>query len=210
MTPWKISLSWRFMLPLIFLGGSIGLLLSPLVGGGLVGLGLFYAEPRGYLREKLSVRNEITGEDWLLLFRVLVILLAVNAVLTSVWMSLLRYLGISCAAQQEVAHLIARAPWGMALWMVFSVTVLSPLFEEILFRRLLYGLLLPLGEKAAFAGTALLFAGIHGFAAGFPALLMMGLAFQYVYQRSGNFLLPCLLHASVNFIASALLIINRL
>ncbi len=185
-------------------------MLSPLIGVLLVGIGLFHVEPHGRLWEKLSIRNNLTGADWLLLLQTLVILLAVNAVLTTLWTGLLRYLGISCAMQQEVAQFIARAPWGMALWMVFSVTVLSPLFEEMLFRRLLYGLLLPLGEKTAFAGTALLFAGIHGFATGFPALLMMGLAFQYVYRRSGNFLLPCLLHASVNFIASTLLIINRL
>ena len=62
MTPWKISMSWRYMLPVALLG-STGLLLSPLIGVLLVGLGLFHVEPRGNLWEKLSRRYRERNEQ---------------------------------------------------------------------------------------------------------------------------------------------------
>lgn len=84
---------------------------------------------------------------------------------------------------------MADASLPVLVGMGVCVIIVVPVCEEIFFRRLLFGLLRPLGAWAAVAGGAALFSAAHLFLLGAPSLFLMGPAFQLVYlwrRQSGR------------------------
>jgi CAAX protease family protein len=78
------------------------------------------------------------------------------------------------------------------------VVIAAPLVEELTFRGLGYGLLLPYGVFVAIVGTAIAFAAAHGLVAGFPALLIFGLAIAVLRWRTKSVFPGMLFHATFN------------
>jgi uncharacterized protein len=97
--------------------------------------------------------------------------------------------------------------WGTAA--AVAVTLLgsvlfAPVFEELIFRGLLYGTLRTrLAWPLAGVASALVFALAHGYgAAGFLSVFLSGLLWAWVYERTGS-LLPCMAAHVVNNAAVA-------
>jgi len=88
----------------------------------------------------------------------------------------------------------------------------APVFEELLFRGLLYGTLRArLAWPLAAAGSALVFALAHGYgAAGFLSVFLSGVLWAWVYERTGSLLAPILAHVVNNaVVALALTVLLR-
>ncbi len=92
------------------------------------------------------------------------------------------------------------------IFFYLAVVVLTPLFEEVLFRGFLFKGLLPtfLGENGTIIVTALVFAMIH---MQYDALLMMnvfsvGLFFGYARAKSGSLFAPLAVHVMFNLLAT--------
>jgi uncharacterized protein len=98
--------------------------------------------------------------------------------------------------------------WGpraaVAVTLVGSI-LFAPVFEELIFRGVLYGTLRArLSWPLAALGSALVFAFAHGYgAAGFASVLLSGILWAWVYERTGS-LLPSMLAHVVNNAAVAL------
>jgi CAAX protease family protein len=92
--------------------------------------------------------------------------------------------------------------WGstpaVAVTLLGSV-VFAPVFEELIFRGLLYGTLRTrLSWPLAAAGSALVFALAHGYGiAGFLSVFLSGLLWAWIYERTGS-LLPSMAAHAVN------------
>lgn len=187
----------------------VGFLLQPLIAIAVgillptvffLAAALFLIRTGGPLRETLGFRRPDRGA-LLLLPKALLVLYAANFVLVGFWQRLLDAFQVKYSASQEICELLGSAS-GPSFWLViFEVVVVVPAVEELVFRRLLFGLLLPFGAGYAFFLTALLFSAVHFFLLGAPALLMMGLIFQFVYLATGSLAMPMLLHGTVNLIA---------
>jgi CAAX protease family protein len=98
--------------------------------------------------------------------------------------------------------------WGSAA--AVAVTLLgsilfAPVFEELIFRGLLYGTLRTrLAWPVAAASSALVFALAHGYGvAGFASVFLSGVLWAWVYERTGS-LLPCMIAHVVNNASVAL------
>lgn len=76
---------------------------------------------------------------------------------------------------------------------VIGAVLFAPLFEELIFRGLLYGSLRArFSVPVAAAGSALLFGLAHGYGiAGFLSVFLSGVLWAYVYERTGS-LVPCM------------------
>lgn len=85
--------------------------------------------------------------------------------------------------------------------LVFAV-LLGPVFEELMFRRLLLNRMRVHGEKTALVLSALLFGLFHGNLSQFFYAFLLGLLLGYVFLRSGKVILTILLHVVVNFFGS--------
>jgi membrane protease YdiL (CAAX protease family) len=96
------------------------------------------------------------------------------------------------------------SPAAVAVTLLGSV-VFAPVFEELIFRGLLYGTLRArLAWPAAALGSALVFALAHGYgAAGFLSVFLSGVLWAWVYERTGS-LLPSMAAHVVNNAAVAL------
>jgi membrane protease YdiL (CAAX protease family) len=90
--------------------------------------------------------------------------------------------------------------------------LLAPVFEELIFRGLLYGSLrASLSWPLAAIGSALVFGLAHGYGpTGFLSVLLSGLLWAWVYERTGS-LLPCIVAHVVNnaLVALTLLLVLR-
>lgn len=96
-----------------------------------------------------------------------------------------------------------------SLWTLVLVVFAAPIFEEVLFRGRLYGLL---RTKASPMVSVLLSSLMFGLMHLQPAVMLegvlMGLLFSYAYLRSGSIFAPVILHMCNNALAYALKVLS--
>lgn len=98
----------------------------------------------------------------------------------------------------------------LLLTIVLSAVVMAPLLEELLFRGVLQTSLMRLlkGQRwIAILISAAVFSAIHGWVVPTQALvplLVLGIAWGYLYERTGSLLAPILAHAVFNAINIAI------
>lgn len=90
-----------------------------------------------------------------------------------------------------------------------QLCLISPAAEELMFRGVVQGLLLPYGEAAAVIGQALLFASLHAGAAQIAYALPLGLLLGMAARRSRSLLPGMLLHSLNNTVTFVLLLRGR-
>jgi membrane protease YdiL (CAAX protease family) len=94
--------------------------------------------------------------------------------------------------------------WTPATGAGAAAAVAAAVVEEAFFRRLVYGLLRPLGVFAAVGGSALLFALVHlplyGWAT-LPLNLAAGLVLGWQRRASGGWAIPAVTHGAANLMA---------
>jgi membrane protease YdiL (CAAX protease family) len=108
----------------------------------------------------------------------------------------------------------AELAWGTAAGIVVTVlaaVVFAPIFEEVIFRGLLYGSLRArLSWPTAALASALVFGLAHGYGpTGFASVLVSGLLWAWIYERTGS-LLPCIAAHVINNAAVAVTLLALL
>jgi ABC-2 type transport system permease protein len=98
------------------------------------------------------------------------------------------------------------APNGLQLargWLVALAVVAAPLFEEFIFRGLIFnGLRRSMGALPAMLASAAIFAIVHPPASMLP-VFVLGLCAAFAYERTRMLLAPMLVHAVYNAIILA-------
>ena len=79
-----------------------------------------------------------------------------------------------------------------------TTIIFAPIGEEIVFRRMLYGLLMPLGSVKALLLTAFLFSIAHFYLVGIPGLFFLALILQLLYLNTRNLWCPIQVHVIFN------------
>lgn len=172
---------------------------------GMPDILLFSAMPgivayRFFCAKKLPLKRLNAGE--LLTIAGIALLLALFCgLVTAGWKLLLDIAGVHCAPRQYALELVKRCHGMESVKLFFAICVFTPIIEELLFRRIVYGTLLRFGTGFAFAGTALLFSFCHFFVAGLPGLFILALAFQVVYLKYRNLSAAIVLHGLFNGIS---------
>lgn len=103
--------------------------------------------------------------------------------------------------QAIVDFLLKSSAWE-ARAAVFGIAVVAaPVTEELIFRGCLYGILRQsIGRTPAIAGSAVVFALIHGHLPSLPGLVVLAAGLAMVYERCGSLWAPISLHAAFNAI----------
>lgn len=87
------------------------------------------------------------------------------------------------------------------VWLSFTVTViLAPIFEELIFRKLLLDRMLPYGELCAILINGVLFGAFHGNFFQFFYAAMLGMLLAFLYAKTGKLRHCILIHMCVNFL----------
>ena len=77
---------------------------------------------------------------------------------------------------------------GASVEMVIAFAVLAPVFEELVFRKVLVDHVLPFGEWPAILFSGITFGLFHGNLTQFFYAALLGMVLAYVYIRTGNIL----------------------
>jgi membrane protease YdiL (CAAX protease family) len=119
----------------------------------------------------------------------------------------LKLLGITPEVQPTITVIKSHTgPWQTAIF-GFAAVVLAPLFEESLFRGILYPAFRNRGHRwMGLWFTALLFGVIHWNLAAFIPLTFLAVVFTWMYERTGNLLAPMAAHGVFNAINFWLLV----
>ena len=127
-----------------------------------------------------------------------ILIVAVCALANALWTLLLKTCGIPFAEEQALM-ILAKNIRGMD-FLLFSllVTIPIPVAEELLFRRILYSLLLPAGRKFAVISCAAIFSAVHLYLAGLPGLFVIGAGFQLLYLARKNLAVSIICHLLFN------------
>ncbi len=124
-----------------------------------------------------------------------------NLLITMNWECLLRRLQWDFAARQDILILAQKSSEKAFLLLFFYTCVIIPLIEEIVFRRALYSLLLPLGKVAAVIFCAAIFSAMHFFLLGAPGLFFFGIVLQCLLLLTKNLWVPVSVHGLFNMTA---------
>jgi len=115
-----------------------------------------------------------------------------------------RWLGLSAHWTEWFDRDLVWGSRGLVGMTIFDTVVLTPVFEEIVFRGLLFATLrrrFGLGTAAML--SAAIFAVAHGYGVlGFAAVFWSGLLWAWSYERTGSLLPSMAAHAADNLMAS--------
>ncbi len=93
---------------------------------------------------------------------------------------------------------------GASAEMVVAFVVLAPVFEELVFRKVLVDHVLPFGEWPSILFSGITFGLFHGNLTQFFYATVLGMILAYVYIRWGNILYTIGIHACINFLGGVL------
>ena len=130
-------------------------------------------------------------------------ILILSGTVSVCWRMCLSKLGFNFPEKQMIAEIISKTNSYELILLFVAICIITPIVEEVLFRRLIYDFLKQWGEIIGFAGTSLLFAIIHFFIPGLPGLFILGCGFQIIFLFRKNLTCSILSHALVNSVAFA-------
>lgn len=211
--PWKLPLPSPFLVTAItggllitFGAGTLlarwtgtvpGMILSSLGAVLFIVCGSALVPPCGKTVSKLGFRR-LKKEDWHLILTAFLLITAGAVFITAFWGEVLELFHIPYTKEQGLVQLVKEGDTMTAVQLLILTAAAVPLAEELMFRRCLYELLLPLGSAAALIGTAVIFAAAHGFLLGFPGLIFIGVIFQILANVTRNLWSSILCHAFHN------------
>ncbi|MBQ0023416.1 MAG: CPBP family intramembrane metalloprotease [Prevotellaceae bacterium] len=98
----------------------------------------------------------------------------------------------------DLPNLIEVEMTGMANTAIgmLSIGVIGPICEEFIFREAVLGYMLrnKVNTWAAIIGSAIAFGLIHANPAQIPFAAVMGVVLGYIYHKTGNIIVPCIIH----------------
>lgn len=160
------------------------------------------------LLEKFALNRWHIRNLWICL-AVCIFMMGISAVTTIHFKKILDFLDIPTQQPAFLTLAMSCDPSAFVLLAIAAV-IIAPISEEILFRRVIYGFIAArIGITGSIIFTSLLFAIIHDSFAQFPALFLLGVAFQLMYLHFHSLYPALLLHFLNNAAAVCGIIIVR-
>ena len=112
-----------------------------------------------------------------------------------------KFIGWSVNESQPVAETLKEASFSEIILIGFTTIVFAPIGEEIVFRRMLYGILLQTSPLKALFLTSFLFSIAHFYLVGIPGLFFFAIFLQLLYLHTRNLWCSIQLHMIFNAIS---------
>ncbi len=182
--------------------GNTGvLLLENALTQYLIALPIAYLVLRGLRKsEATGERTKLGFKDTVMMFAVSYAAMYVGAIIGNSLNSIIG--GITGEMpDNSVNEIVSNTP--MYLIFIFTV-ILAPIFEELLYRKLVIDRLSVYGDKCAIIFSAVAFGLFHGNLYQFFYAAIIGLVLGYVYTRTRNVKDTIILHMLLNFTGSVM------
>ena len=116
--------------------------------------------------------------------------------------------GLGNIIQSDISNPVHELINSSDIWLnLILVSVIGPIFEEFIFRKLLIDRTIKYGARVSIILSAVMFAFFHGNLNQFFYALFMGGFFAYVYIKTGKLTYTIILHILVNFMGSVISLI---
>lgn len=160
-----------------------------------------------YLMNKLE-KQEINSNK--LTIKKFIVYIAIS--LTLMWIGNLIGLTITeilgNLIQSEIANPIVETIDSSSIYTnLLLMVIMAPIFEEIIFRKLLIDRTIKYGKGVSILLSALIFGLFHGNLNQFFYAFIIGGFFAYVYIKTGKIIYTILLHLTINFFGSIISVI---
>lgn len=166
------------------------------VGAPIAIIMLLFSTPQ----QSIGERKKISFGDWMKYLCIAFTLMAAGNIVGMAITS-----GIGIALGRPITNPVDDMLGGGSWIIVFITTVIAaPIFEEIIFRKLLIDRMGAFGEKTAIAASALAFGLVHGNFSQFFYAFGVGLLFGYVYCKTKNIWYTIAMHMVINGISGVL------
>ncbi|MDO5823397.1 CPBP family intramembrane glutamic endopeptidase [Methanobrevibacter sp.] len=107
------------------------------------------------------------------------------------------------ALQSEISNPIQNLISSTGIWLnILIISLIGPIFEEIIFRKLLIDRTNRYGAKVSIILSAVTFGLIHGNLNQFCYAFLIGGFFAYVYLKTGKIIYTIVLHIIINLMGS--------
>lgn len=104
---------------------------------------------------------------------------------------------------KEVTNSIDELVTAAPIWLiVLVVVIIGPIFEELIFRKLMMDRFSRYGSGVAIVVTSIAFGLFHGNFYQFFYALAIGLILGYIYSKTRNVIYPIVMHMIINFLGS--------
>ena len=179
------------------LGASLSFLLI-ILSVDVVGFPLAYGISKNLTRERLPQQK--LGFGKFLLFALMGAgLVSIGALIGTLVHSALTF--FSEDANYGIADLMLSSGMFMR---ILTVGILAPIFEELIFRKLLIDRLIKYGEFVAILTSGLMFGLFHGNFQQFFFAAFLGCLWAFVYARTGRIRYTIMMHMIINTSTSAI------
>lgn len=113
--------------------------------------------------------------------------------------------GIAAVRGEDVVNPLLEIINSGSLWATAIYTVLlAPVFEELIFRKMIVDKTVRYGEKVAIVLSGILFGLFHANFSQFFYALFLGMFLAFIYIRTNNVKYVIILHAMINFVGTFL------
>ena len=148
----------------------------------------------GKLEKKEIERRKLRFSDFLIFLCISECFLLVGSLMGNYVNEL-----ISAATGIKISNAVGDVLSNSVLWVNILVAgIIGPIFEELLFRKLLIDNLAKYGEGLAITVSGFAFGLFHGNFSQFFYAAMIGLLFGYIYVRTGRIRYTIILHMIIN------------
>lgn len=163
---------------------------------------LFY-----WLMKKLDVKKPEKNS-----INIKTFIIYIGITLTLMWIGNLIGLGItallSSSMHTDIANPVQQLINSTDIWLnLILISIMAPIFEEILFRKFLIDRTIKYGAKVSIILSAVIFALFHGNLNQFFYALLMGGFFAYVYIKTAKITYTIILHIIINLMGSVISLI---
>ena len=139
-------------------------------------------------------------------------ILYVAITFTLMWIGNLIGLGITellgSAIQNDIANPVQQLINSADIWLnLLLISIMAPIFEEIMFRKIIIDRTIKYGAKVSIILSAVIFALFHGNLNQFFYALLMGGFLAYVYIKTGKITYTIILHGIINLMGSVVSLI---
>ena len=159
----------------------------------VIGLPLLYLIVKG-VKTEIPERKKLKFSHFILIFIIAQTIMTAGSLMGETFVSFLSSItGINF--ENSLSDTL-----NVPLWLSMLTTVVcAPLFEELIFRKIIMDRMLPHGELAAILVSSFLFGAFHGNFYQFFYATMLGLLLSFLYARTGNWWNGVFLHMLINF-----------
>ena len=110
---------------------------------------------------------------------------------------------VSAISGKPMVNPLSEVLENLSSWSILiTMVVMAPVFEEILYRKVLIGRIRQYGDKAAILVSSFVFGLSHGNFYQFFYAFGIGLVFGYIYIRTGKLRYTIVFHMVINFMGS--------